>query len=671
MKTKFHKTLSALMLLAMLVIAGNQPALASYEGYQNTQVQTSTQFSGPTDQAEFEAFLDEYLTEQMETYHIPGVVFTMVKNGEVFFSKGYGYADLETQIAMDPEETVLYTASLAKVFAAVGILQLNERGVIDLHEDIRPYFKDFQLKTNFNEPLTFANLLTHTDGFETRMIGILAQTSDDLLPLGETLETYAPVQLYPPGQYMTYSDYPANLAGYLTQEISDVPFEQYVAENILTPLGMLNSTVVQTPPEELLERQAVGYEYQNGQQEPVTMFYPSYAPSGGLRTTAADMNSFMLALLNGGEYSGAQIMHKSTVEMMFTQQFTPDPKMAGITYGLFEHLENDQQLFLRDGDGIGTRSRMVLFPDQNMGFFISYNSGASGLRMDIVNAFLDHYYPVADSNTPAPMEGYQKRAPQFAGTYRPLQADATTFGKSMYFFSQLVEITVTDEGYLSIAATGMGGEQSSIMGGFEGISLWVEVEPLYFERVDGKGQLAFIQDESGHIIQMISGQGYHSAFEKLSWYETQVFQRALIVLAILLMVTMLISTLIIWPLSALIRVLRKQTYQNPVSWGAVAARLWIMLVCGMLLLFLLRDFGVLYGGTLPEFVWGINPYMVESLQSMYLPVVLALALPIFTTLAWIKGWWKVSMRVYYTLVTLAIFAGIWWAHYWNLLGFRM
>jgi putative effector of murein hydrolase len=56
---------------------------------------------------------------------------------------------------------------------------------------------------------------------------------------------------------------------------------------------------------------------------------------------------------------------------------------------------------------------------------------------------------------------------------------------------------------------------------------------------------------------------------------------------------------------------------------------------------------------------------------MYAPAILALALPIFTALAWIKGWWKASARVHYTLVTLAVLAGIWWAHYWNLLGFRM
>ena len=102
---------------------------------------------------------------------------------------------------------------------------------------------------------------------------------------------------------------------------------------------------------------------------------------------------------------------------------------------------------------------------------------------------------------------------------------------------------------------------------------------MNFERVDSRGQLAFVQDESGHIIQMITGQGYHSTFEKLPWYETPTFQTLLIALATLLMVTMLISTLIFWPLGALIRRLRKQSAQKPVSWGAVAACLWATLSC--------------------------------------------------------------------------------------------
>ena len=661
MNTPFEKIILFSFLAIAMVFTIVQPAVA--QGYDSA------------DPAELETFLDTYLAEQMNEHHIPGVVITFVKDGDIFFSKGYGYANVEKQIPFAPDQTLLTTASLGKAFTAVGILQLNERNVINLNEDIRPYFTEFELQTRFDESLTFANLLTHTDGFEARMIGVAAQTQDDLLPLGQLIQAYTPTQIYSPGQYMTYGDFAANLSGYLTQEISGMSFEQYMAENILIPLGMTSSTFDQNLSDEMMARLAVGYEYQDGHQEPVPFFYIRYAPAGGLRTTASDMNNFMLALLNNGTYDDAQILNEKTVEMMFTQQFAPDPKMAGITYGLFEHFENGQRVLLRDGDGVGTRSRMVLFPEQDMGFFISYNSGDSNLRLNIVNAIIDRYFPTENS-APAPMDGYQERASMFAGTYRPLQADVTTFGKSMFFFSQLVEVTATDEGYLSIAATGMGGDQSSVMGGFEGTSLWVEVEPLSFERVDGKGQLSFVQDEDGSIVQMISGQGYHSTFAKLPWYESQSFHVVLVELAVILLISMTLSTFIIWPLGALIRKLRKQSVSSENnSLVAVVARVWAAVSGGMLAPFVFRAIGVLYAidavAGMPNFVWGISDEMISALNSIYLPVLLALPLPVFAGLAWGNRWWKVSTRVHYTLVTLAVLAVIWWTNYWNLLGFRM
>jgi len=659
MNTSFEKTILFSFLAITMLFCAVHPVSA--QGY------------GPIDPAELEAFLDEYIAEHMDEYHIPGVVVTFVKDGEVFFTKGYGYADIESQTPFD-ENTLLTTASLGKAFTAVGVLQLNERGVIDLNEDIRPYFTEFELKTRFDNPLTFANLLTHTDGYEARMIGGAALTQEGLIPLGELIHTYNPTQLYPPGKYMTYSDFPANLAGYLTQEISGVPFEQYMADNILSPLGMDSSTFDQHLSDEMMGRLASGYEYQDGAQEEVPMFYIRYAPAGGLRTTAADMDHFMLALLNGGEYNDARIMDEQTVQMMFTQQFAPDPSMAGITYGLFEHFHNGKRVLLRDGDGVGTRSRMVLFPEQDMGFFISYNSGDSNLRLNIVNAIIDRYFPT-ENTTPIPMDGYQERAARFAGTYRPLQADMTTFGKSMYFFSQLIEVTATDEGYLSIAATGVGGDQSSVMGGFEGTSLWVEVEPLHFERVDGDGQLSFVQDEPGHIIQMISGQGYHSTFAKVAWYETQSFHIVLVELSALLIISLLVSVFVTVPLGALVRKICKQESSENNPWLAVTARVWAAVVGGILALFVFRAVGVLYAidavGGMPNFVWGVSDEIISALNSIYLPVLLSLPLPIFVGLAWGNQWWKLSSRVHYTLVTLAVMAVIWWTNYWNLLGFRM
>jgi CubicO group peptidase (beta-lactamase class C family) len=161
MSTTSRRIVVVLMLATLFVVTIFQPALVGGVAGATSVGLPVAQPSGPTDPREFEAFLDTYLVEQMQAHHIPGVVFTMVKDGRVFFSKGYGYADLETQTPFDPEKTVLTTASLAKAFTAVGVLQLYEQGIVDLDADIRPYLTALQLDANFPEPLTFANLLTH------------------------------------------------------------------------------------------------------------------------------------------------------------------------------------------------------------------------------------------------------------------------------------------------------------------------------------------------------------------------------------------------------------------------------------------------------------------------------------------------------------------------------
>jgi CubicO group peptidase (beta-lactamase class C family) len=624
-----------------------------------------------TPRDEMESFFDAYLAEQMQTYHIPGAVISVVKDGDVFFTKGYGYADLEKQTPFD-ENTLLTVASLGKAFTAVGVLQLSERGVIDLHADTRPYFTEFQPNFKFDEPLTFANLLTHTDGFETRMIGITTLNESDLKPLGELLATYKPNQVLPAGKYLTYGDYAANLSGYLTQEISGVPFEQYMDDNILSPLGMEHSTFDQHLSQAMKDSLETGYEYQNGEYKAQSLLYVSYAPQGGLRTTAADMNHFMLALLNGGEYQSGRILQPETVQSMFTQQFAGQAGMPGITYGLFEDFHNGQRALLRDGDGIGTRTRMLLLPDLNTGIFISYNSGDSNLRLDLIGAYLDHYYPV-EKSAPVGMEGYQNRAAMFAGTYRPLQADVSTFTKSMYFFSQLVEVTNNPDGTLTIQSTGMG-DHSSVMGGFEGATQWIETAPLHFERVDGQGVVAFVQDENGTTIQMISGQGYHSTFGKLAWYESSGFQTGFIALAAFILLTFGLVIFLFMPIAALIRKLRKQTTQ-PQPKAATAALVWGGVVTQWLALAVFQTIGVLYAinsvAGLPNFIWGISPEIVNALNGVYLPVFLSPTLPILAIVAWVKGWWKLGTRILYTAAAIASLMLIWWALYWNLIGFHL
>lgn len=354
---------------------------------------------------------------------------------------------------------------------------------------------------------------------------------------------------------------------------------------------------------------------------------------------------------------------------MFAQQFTQQADMPGITYGLFEDFQNGKRALFRDGDGIGTRTRMILLPEENTGIFLNYNSGDSNLRLNLLGAYLDYFYPKSDS-PPNPMNGHQKRASMFTGTYRPLQADVSTFTKSLYFFSQLVNVTAKPDGTLAIQSTGMG-DHSSVMGGFEGTTQWMEVSPLYFERIDGNGMVAFIKDDKDNIIQMISGQGYHSTFAKLGWYESQIFQTGFIGIAALLLLAFGFVVFLFIPVGALTRKLRKQT-TAPQPKAALATLIWSGVVSQWLAMAVFQTVGVLYAinsiAGLPNFVWGINPEIINALNGAYLPAVLSLSMPVLAIIAWGKGWWKPGMRVLFSAASIAVLMVIWWANYWNLIG---
>lgn len=140
------------------------------------------QMSGPTDPKELETFLDNFFAKQMAPLHIPSAVFVLVKDGKVFFAKGYGYADLEKKTPVIPEKTLFRVGSISKLFTATAVMQLYEKGLLSLDDDVNKYLKTFQLKDNYPRPVTFANLLTHTAGFDEQSIGMVARNESEVVP---------------------------------------------------------------------------------------------------------------------------------------------------------------------------------------------------------------------------------------------------------------------------------------------------------------------------------------------------------------------------------------------------------------------------------------------------------------------------------------------------------
>ena len=103
----------------------------------------------------------------MEKHHIAGAAVSVVKDGKLFFAKGYGYADLENDIPVDPEQTIFRIGSVGKLFTWTAVMQLVEQGKLDLDADINTYL-DFRIPDTYPQPITLKHLMTHTSGFEDR-----------------------------------------------------------------------------------------------------------------------------------------------------------------------------------------------------------------------------------------------------------------------------------------------------------------------------------------------------------------------------------------------------------------------------------------------------------------------------------------------------------------------
>ena len=185
----------------------------------------------PADRAELEGFVDGAMRALMQSHQVPGAAISVVVDGEIVLAKGYGYADVERRIPVDAETTMFRIASISKLFAWTALMQLAERGDVDLEKDVNAYL-DFEIPPTFPQSITSKHLLTHTAGFEDRYRGLFADGIEDLGPFGEILANHVPARVVPPGREASYSNYGAALAGYIVERVSGMPFARYVEEKI-------------------------------------------------------------------------------------------------------------------------------------------------------------------------------------------------------------------------------------------------------------------------------------------------------------------------------------------------------------------------------------------------------------------------------------------------------
>ena len=208
--------------------------------------------------ADFETFLDALIPSQLRNRNIAGAVVSVVKDGQVLFQKGYGYADVEEKKPVIPDQTLFRPGSISKLFTATAVMQLVEQGKLDLDRDVNDYL-DFPIPKTYPDPVTLRQLLTHTGGFEETLKNLFVAHESDMKPLRTYLVNEMPARIFPPGKIPSYSNYGFTLAGYIVERVSGENFERYIENQILKPLRMNNSTFDQPLPAQLAPQMSKGY----------------------------------------------------------------------------------------------------------------------------------------------------------------------------------------------------------------------------------------------------------------------------------------------------------------------------------------------------------------------------------------------------------------------------
>jgi CubicO group peptidase (beta-lactamase class C family) len=317
----------------------------------------------------------------LKKHKVPGVGIALVTKDAVVWTGGVGKADLATNRDVTAD-TMFRVGSITKGFVSLSALQLAEHGKLSLNEKVADVAPEIPVVNPWEatNPVTLAQLLEHTAGFDDFSLAEFYDfddAPDSPRPLLWTLTHFqGPERVrWVPGSRMSYSNPGYGLAGYIVEKAAGVPLEDYIAGNILRPLGMTHSDMRLTS----AVKDALAQGYDAGSPVP---YFPIYLrPAGEMKSSPNEMARFVRMMLNRGELDGVRIVNAESITRMETPE-TSLAARAGLKdgYGLGNYEDQEEPLIQRGHDGgvDGFLSRYVYIPEAGVGFFFSINDSSLG-----------------------------------------------------------------------------------------------------------------------------------------------------------------------------------------------------------------------------------------------------------------------------------------------------
>lgn len=327
---------------------------------------------------------DPDLTAMAARHPAVGLAVGVVQDGRLSSFLGHGVADISSGTPVT-ESTVFRIGSVSKTFTAVAIMQLRERGLVDLDAPAGEYLRAYRLipARPGHRPPTVRQLLTHTSGLPqlVRPMRAFGPVLGETVPFGEALPTLAEFYggrirlVAEPGTRHTYSNHGFAALGQIVEDVTGQPLRDYLREQVFGPLGMADTDLVRSG--RISARLATGYALRRGGAQPVPDRDLVTVGGGAVYSTTADMARYTAALMSGGAGRNGRMLRHETMAEMFAPHYRPDPRVPGVGLAFFRHDLGGNLVMGHDGLLPGFDSQLQFAPTGGVGI-VAFTNGARG-----------------------------------------------------------------------------------------------------------------------------------------------------------------------------------------------------------------------------------------------------------------------------------------------------
>jgi CubicO group peptidase (beta-lactamase class C family) len=484
--------------------------------------------------------LQKAMKEVVEKNHVTGAGVALVSNGELLWCGGIGKADTAANrdTACDTEFRV---GSISKSFVVLALLKLQEEGKINLYarlQDIAPEIP-MSNKWGASNPVRVVNVLEHSAGFDDMHFAEVYNRKDSWdFPLLKVFQKFPEPQdvRWPPGSRFSYSNPGYGIAGYLIEKTSGQPFDAYIQQNILAPLGISVGEFRLTDANRA--KLAQGYAGNPQQAIPYKNIY--LRPAGDMKASPGELAKLAQFFLRRGKAGDVQLLKPETIARMeYPETISSAKNGLRLGYGLANYTEEEGGVITHGHDGgiDGFISSYRYMPEQNWGYVVLLNSTVSGQALEDLNHlaidFLSKDFPKPQQPVIPLTAGTLSN---FAGYYAPRAPR-----------SQLLAFTGELTGGTWIRAADGKLLRSGLFG--KGDPLLPVGKNLFRSDKEPEATTIFFPDESGRMIYVRAGSDGEPYGEKTSplW----VYARLLLLVACVILMGSALLFALVWGLRLL------------------------------------------------------------------------------------------------------------------------